>query len=168
MRVKASILVGLLWCLALLSVVVIGILHTARIDLMVVKNYGDRIQAHYLALAGIEKAKALLYLDAMTRKRSGKNHTGELYDAPEYFRDVVLGRGQFRVFRQGRRDEGGKIIYGVSDEESRLNVNRASTEELAKLYGMTPDVAAAIIDWRFWACAPWALRSPATRPTSRR
>src|SRR6266496_1634768 len=30
---KASILVGLLWCLALLSVVVIGILHTARLDL---------------------------------------------------------------------------------------------------------------------------------------
>ena len=60
MRAKASILVGLLWCLALLSVVVIGILHTARLDLLVVKHYGDRIQAHYLALAGIEKAKAPL------------------------------------------------------------------------------------------------------------
>ena len=38
-------------CLALLSVVVIGVLHTARMDLLVVKNYGDKIQAHYLALA---------------------------------------------------------------------------------------------------------------------
>ncbi len=53
MRAKASVLVGLLWCVALLSVLVIGVLHTARLDLLVVKNYGDRIQAHYLALAGI-------------------------------------------------------------------------------------------------------------------
>ena len=33
--------------------IVIGVLHTARMDLYVVKNYGDRIQAHYLALAGV-------------------------------------------------------------------------------------------------------------------
>src|SRR5437879_9370729 len=122
MRAKASILVGLLWCLALLSVVVIGILHTARLDLLVVKHYGDRIQAHYLALAGIEKAKALLYQDAMDRRRSGQNHGRGLYDAPQQFRDVTLGRGRFRVFRFGQPEEGGGIVYGISDEESRLNM----------------------------------------------
>src|SRR6185369_9794476 len=145
---KASILVGLLWCLALLSVVVIGILHSARLDLMVVKNYGDRIQAHYLALAGIEKAKALLYQNARLRTRSGTSHSGELYNTPEQFRDVPLGRGQFRVIRPARADEGGGLIFGVSDEESRLNVNYASAEQLTKIHGMTPDVVAAINDWR--------------------
>jgi competence ComEA-like helix-hairpin-helix protein len=148
MRRRGSILVGLLWCLALLSVVVIGVLHTARMDLFVVKNYGDRIQAHYLALAGIEKAKALLYNDARERTRNGRHHSGALYDAPDSFRDARFGRGEFRVLRRGREDEGGGVIYGVSDEESRLNVNAASSEELMKLDGMTPDVAAAIVDWR--------------------
>jgi competence ComEA-like helix-hairpin-helix protein len=148
MRARASILVGLLWCLALLSIVVIGFLHTARMDLRVGKNYGDRIQAHYLALAGIEKAKALLYQDAKERSRNGKNHDGELYDAPDQFRDVALGRGKFEVIRRGREDEGGGIIYGVSDEESRLDVNTASAEALAKFNGMTPDIVAAITDWR--------------------
>ena len=148
MRTKASILVGLLWCLALLSVVVITVLHTARTDLVIVKNYGDRIQAHYLALAGIEKAKALLFQDAKIRSRNGKNHTGELQANPQQFRDVAFGRGHFRVFRRGRTDEGGGIIYGVTDEESRLNVNSAPADQLEKLSGMTPDVAAAIIDWR--------------------
>ena len=57
-----------------LSVLVIGVLHTARLDLQVAKNYGDVIQARYLALAGIEKAKALLYQDAIARKRSARNH----------------------------------------------------------------------------------------------
>ena len=148
MRERGSILVGLLWCLALLSVVVVGVLHTARLDLMVVKNYGDRIQARYLALAGVEKAKALIYQDAVNRRRSARNHGGELYDAPADFRDVHFGRGQFRVFRRGRPDEGGGIIFGVSDEESRLNINYATTNDLPHLQDMTPDIVAAIIDWR--------------------
>ena len=148
MRCRGSILVGLLWCLAILSVVVIGVLHTARMDLVVMKNYGDRLQAHYLALAGVEKAKALLYHDARERTRSGRHHSGGLYDAPESFRDVAFGRGHFRVFRRGREDEGGGVIYGVSDEESRLNLNVAAAEDLGKLEGMTPDLVAAIMDWR--------------------
>src|SRR5207248_1166667 len=61
---RASVLVGLLWCVAILSIIVIGLLHSAYLDLTVVKNHGDMIQAHYLALAGVEKAKALLYHDA--------------------------------------------------------------------------------------------------------
>lgn len=144
----ASVLVGLLWCLALLSIVVIGTLHTSRIDLMIEKNYGDRIQAHYLALAGVEKTKALLYRDAQQRARSGRNHTGELYNSPDNFRDVRFGRGQFSIIRDGTEAEGGGIIYGISDEESRLNLNSASFEQVSNLDRMTPDVAAAIIDWR--------------------
>jgi DNA uptake protein ComE-like DNA-binding protein len=148
MRQKGSILVGLLWCLALLSVIVIGVLHTARMDLLVQKNYGDRVQAHYLALAGIEKARALLYRDAHDRSRSRKNHTGDLYDDEQDFRNAMLGRGTFSVFRRGRPDEGGGIIYGICDEESRLNVNTATADQLAKLENMTPDVATAIVNWR--------------------
>jgi DNA uptake protein ComE-like DNA-binding protein len=143
----ASILVGLLWCLALLSLIVIGVLHTARMDLLVVKNYGDKIQAHYLALAGIEKAEALLYRDAKDRSHSKKNHSGNFYNDTASFREVKLGRGVFSVLRRGRTDEGGEIIYGVSDEESRLNVNTADTNALGQLQNMTPDIAMAIINW---------------------
>ena len=148
MNQRASILVGLLWCVAVLAVLVVGVLHTARLDLRVVKNYGDRIQAHYLALAGVEKAKALLYHDAVNRRRAAQNHGDSLYDAPQHFQDVALGRGHFRVLRQGRREEGGDIVYGVSDEESRLNVNHGQAGELGKLGGMSAETAAAIVDWR--------------------
>jgi competence ComEA-like helix-hairpin-helix protein len=117
-------------------------------DLMVVKNYGDHIQAHYLALAGIEKATALLYQNARERSRTATSHSGELYNSPDQFRDVAFARGQFRVLRRGREDEGGGIIYGVTDEESRLNANYATADAFTKLYGMTPDAAAAILDWR--------------------
>jgi len=145
---SGSILVALLWSVAILSLVVVSVLHTSRIDLMAQKNYGDRIQAHYLALAGIEKAKALLYQNAHDRSRNGKNHTGELYNAPDQFRDIAFGRGKFRVIRRGREDEGGGIIYGVSDEESRLNVNYATLDELTNIDQMNTYIAGAIMDWR--------------------
>jgi DNA uptake protein ComE-like DNA-binding protein len=145
---RASILVGLLWCLAVLAVVVISVLHTARLDLLVVKNYGDQVQAHYLAVAGIERAKALLYRDVRERSRSALSHSGQLYDTPELFREVPFGRGQFSVLRRARPDEGGGILFGVSDEESRLNANVAGTDELAHLPDITADVVAAIADWR--------------------
>jgi len=148
MRTRASILVGLLWCVALLSLVVVSLLHIARMDLMITKNHGDKIQAHYLALAGIEKAKALLYRDARERSRSARNHSGELFGLPEQFRDVAFGRGHFRVFRRGRPDEGGGVKYGVADEESRLNINTATPAEFTKLEGFTPDLAAAVVAWR--------------------
>src|SRR5580658_7336506 len=120
---QGSILIGVLWCMVLLSVLVIGVLHTARMDLQVVKNYGDRVQAHYLALAGVERAKALLYQDVVTRQQTAKNHTGSLYDDAKNFKDVPLGRGKIQVFRRASPEEGGGIIYGIGDEESRLNLN---------------------------------------------
>jgi competence ComEA-like helix-hairpin-helix protein len=145
---RGSIIIGLLWCLVLVALIVVGFLHSTSIDLQVQKNYGDRIQAHYLALAGIERAKALLYQNARDRSRTRQNHDGQLYDAPDQFRDTALGRGHFRVFRRAREDEGGGVVFGISDEESRLNVNTASTNELEQIDGMNDDVIAAIIAWR--------------------
>lgn len=148
MRNRASILIGLLWCVALLAVVVVGVLHTARMDLIAGKNFGDKIQARYLAMAGIEKAEALLYKNALERSHSGKNHTGELYNDPQDFQEIAFSRGTYSVLRRGRDDEGGGVIYGVSDEESRLNVNVASSDELTKIQGLGSDVATAILGWR--------------------
>src|SRR6476620_9723046 len=127
-RQEASVLVAVLWCLVLLSVVVIGALHTVRIDLIIVKNQNDRIQAHYLALAGIEKARAVLYHDAAARKRSGTSHSTQIYDDPQDFKEVDFGKGQFSVFHQGGENKGGSILYGVTDEESRINVNNTTEE----------------------------------------
>ena len=145
---KASVLVALLWIVALLSVVVVSAMHTTWMDLVLVKSYGDRIQAHYLALAGIEKAEALLYQDAQNRSRSAVNHHSSMYNDSQDFQNISFGRGEFTIVRRGRQDEGGGILYGVSDEESRLNVNVASSNELMQLPDMTLDVAASIIDWR--------------------
>lgn len=148
MNRRASVLVAVLWCVALLSVVVVGALYTTRLNLGAAKNFEDKVQAHYLALAGIEKAKALIFHEAAARKKAARNHSGELFSGAEALRDVSLGRGKFRVIRQGTRDEGGELVYGIRDEESRLNINTAAREELMKIEDMRPEVISSIIDWR--------------------
>lgn len=147
-REAGSILVGLLWCVALLALLVIGVLHAARLDLLVARHHNDRIQARYLALAGIERATALLYHDARERSRSGQSHSGALFNDASQFREVALGRGEYRVLRGGRPEEGGGIVFGVSDEESRLNLNTADADMLGRLPGMPPTLPAAVVDWR--------------------
>jgi DNA uptake protein ComE-like DNA-binding protein len=148
MKKRASVLVAVLWCVALLSVVVVGSLYTTRLNLGAAKNFEDKVQAHYLALAGVEKAKALIFQDASARKKAARNHSGELYTGAEALRDVTLGRGKFRVIRQGGADESDQLIYGIRDEESRLNINTVSREELTKLEDMRPEVVSSIMDWR--------------------
>src|SRR5258707_10684691 len=61
---------SVLWCFVILSAAAISMLHTTQLELRIVKNHGDSIQARYLALAGVEKAKALIY--------RSEEHTSEL------------------------------------------------------------------------------------------
>lgn len=144
MKRKGSILIAVLWCIAILSVIVTGALYSTRLGLGAAKNFEDKVQAHYLALAGVEKAKALIYHEAAARKKAARNHSGELYDSPSDFRSVKFGRGEFSVINESGRN----IAYGIRDEESRLNINTAGADQLTKLKDMLPETAAAIVDWR--------------------
>jgi DNA uptake protein ComE-like DNA-binding protein len=147
-RHTGSILVAVLWSMALLSALVVGVLYAASLNLRVVKNQGDLVHAHYLAVAGVEKAKALLFHDADARRRAGINHTGELYNAPQHFKDIPFGPGQFRVFHRAGPDEGHAMVYGISDEESRLHLNQVTAEILRKLEGIEPEAIASIVAYR--------------------
>jgi len=146
-RCTGSALVVVMWCLVLLGLVVVSTLHTTRLETHIVKNQGDLIQARYLALAGVEKAKALVYQESQRRRESGRDARSTLHDNPAEFQNVKLGRGSFRVIRHGSNASGARV-YGLTDEESRLNMNVASAEQLYKVRGLAIPIAAAVVDWR--------------------
>lgn len=148
MNRQGSILVSLLWIVAILSLVVVGVLHSANLDLRVTKNSGDSIQAYYLALAGIEQAKAVIYQDAKKRREKGINHTGDLYDSPTLFQDVEFARGRFRIGHGGDAGTEEDFRYGIIDEERFLNFNTAGNSQIGRLQGMDENLAGAIKDYR--------------------
>ena len=150
---RGSVLIAVLWCFVILGATVISMLHTTRLELRMVKNHGDQVQARYLAIAGIEKTKALIVQETRKMEAEGVAFDGTLLNDPQDFRQVPLGRGSFQVFRgltPGEQGTGGPepMAYGVADEGSRLNINTASLEEIRMLPGMTDAAAAAVVDWR--------------------
>lgn len=143
---EASVLVALLWILAFLGFVVVGTLHQSSLELRVAKNHADRIQARYLALAGVEKAKAVLYHDLKRRRGEGIHHDGSVLDRPSDFQDQKLGRGQYSVVYQD--PETGTLRYGPTDVSAKLDINQASEQELATLLQADAATMAAILDFR--------------------
>ncbi|MFN0057971.1 MAG: helix-hairpin-helix domain-containing protein [Planctomycetota bacterium] len=149
-RCAGSALVAVLWCTVILTTIVMSSLGAARLDARLAKNHGDQVQAYYLALAGVEKSKALVYALEQRLKSSGESLSQELFDNAAEFKEVRLGRGHFSVRRgalEGEASERG-IVYGLVEEERFLDLNVAALEELVKVPGLDPAFAATIVDWR--------------------
>jgi len=64
---------------------------------------------------------------------SAQNHSAQLYDAPEQFRDVRLDAANF-ASSGGRRDE---VQYHFRSHEESRSCESSFTNELSMLYGMT-------------------------------
>jgi DNA uptake protein ComE-like DNA-binding protein len=62
---------------------------------------------------------------------------------------VPVGDAMFWLLGRGDRQSASDLPYfGLVDEASKLNVNTATLEMIEALPRMTPELAAAIIDWR--------------------
>lgn len=123
----------------------VSVLHTSRQDLRLARHQGDLVQARYLALAGVERAKAALSDDLRQRRRANRHFSAQLENAPKLFKNIRFGPGRYSVLNPSST---APDQFGVQDESGRLDLNSASTNELLRLPGMTLDVAAAIVDWR--------------------
>jgi type II secretory pathway component PulK len=68
-------------------------------------------------------------------------------DEPRYFAAVPVGDGYFWILRP---DYGDPLLpeYGIVDESSKLDINRAGAAALAELPGMNEEIATAIVQWR--------------------
>ncbi|HEY7087383.1 MAG TPA: hypothetical protein VH518_04790 [Tepidisphaeraceae bacterium] len=64
----------------------------------------------------------------------------------DYFAGIPVGDGFFWILRPGY-DDPSLPAFGLVDEASKLDINRATVDQLMMIPGMTDDVAAAIVDW---------------------
>ncbi len=107
--------------------------------------------------AGDERAAAIVAENAIlgaaryaTSVLAKARYPGQLPDLRDYrFEEVALGDAVFWFL--GRGDSGdpqNRPVFGIVDEASRLNLNTATAEMLERLPRMTPELAAAIVDWR--------------------
>ncbi len=67
----------------------------------------------------------------------------------ELFKEAKLGDGRFTVsYAVVGNDELVQVLYGVLDEDRKIDINTASQAVLLRLPGMTSEIADSILDWR--------------------
>ncbi len=135
-----------LWILAFLVLLGLGLGYTTSIDQRLVGYQRDRTMALYLAKAGYYRALVELERDVTPNVDSHLDLWGH---NPEAFQEAKLGEGSFTVsYPIIEKDETERIVYGVVDEDRKVDINTASQSVLLRLPGMTDKIADAILDWR--------------------
>jgi DNA uptake protein ComE-like DNA-binding protein len=134
---RGTIFIAAMWVLIALVGLVLVMSRWARVES---KASANRLAEAQAAMAERAGEQYVLYQVAST----GADATFTSQAIPA---QVPVGDGFFWVTRPDR--EGDRLQdFGVDDEGGRININTASSTMLLMLPGMTPDVAAAIVDWR--------------------
>src|SRR3989338_2921888 len=127
-----SILILSLWILAILAVFSLSIGVSVRQTIRRIQHFETRRQLMSVAETGVKKAlfvlnqerDKLLEYDAINDSWSRNN---------KQFEAVNAGKGAYSIIRSERGDltpswKGrGKVVYGLTDEESKLNINQTTS-----------------------------------------
>jgi DNA uptake protein ComE-like DNA-binding protein len=169
-------LVVVLWVMVLLSFLCVSFARDMTLEMDSANYFVDDIQAGLAAASAVAKARVALasYLPDPSDPSAGSL----LNDAGQWRRVMLTGDtsallaavaatpvgkqpqacyylmgrplGQSAVTGELGLLSGGEeeVVFGLIDEAAKLNVNTAPAESLAKLPGMTEDLAEAIVDFR--------------------
>ncbi len=138
---RGSVLIIVLWIT--LGLVTIALLfgHSTMLSFRAAENRAAGWQAEQAIEAGLRYAIYLI----KNLEETGSIPVLETYQAGP----VAVGDATF--WYMGRANQYLQSIYptfGIQDESAKLNLNTATVEMLELLPNMTPQFAAAIVDWR--------------------
>ena len=138
------------WIMVMLLGLVGEFSYSMRTELKITRNFKEEEEAYRLALAGIEKAKSEL-LAVTDMRQVHMSPSGELLLKKEAADGLDEESEPERKGELGR----GRFSYSLRDEEGKLNINKASRDELRYLLvdsgvdsADADTIADSIIDWR--------------------
>ncbi|OGX36774.1 MAG: hypothetical protein A3C36_06585, partial [Omnitrophica WOR_2 bacterium RIFCSPHIGHO2_02_FULL_52_10] len=151
---QGSALIIAVWALFLLSTFAVQLGAIVRQKVTIVHRLDNRDKLFYIADAGIKyaitqlrKEDALLEADFLSERWS---------DQEDVFKDRKFGQGSFQVSYTLNEGESSRVMYGLSDEERKINLNTASVQVMTRLlehaaelsHNNAEEAAYCIIDWR--------------------
>ncbi len=149
---RGSVLVVVMWSLFFLAILAMAINSYVRPQLELSGRLLGNVKMYYLACAGVERAMLETENDSTAKYDSLQDSWSK---GDVIFNNVPLGQGRFSIIK-GTPLPGAETQYGLTDEESRININKASSDVLKNLLteaaGVLSDdaeeIADSIIDWR--------------------
>ena len=141
---RGTALVLVLWITFALVVVAIYFAHSAKLGYQASDNSLAGFRADQ-AIAGSQRYLAYMLQNVATAGVMPSVDDGD-YNAEA----VEIGAAKFWILGRDENatSEPTEPTFGLVDEASKLNLNTATLEMLEALPNMTPEVAAAIVDWR--------------------
>jgi len=149
-----------IWSLFFLGMLAIAIHAAVWPQVNFASYFVQRVKANYLARAGVKSAILEIKRDKTADVDSMEDNWSQ---NDVVFKDAVVGDGSTSVVRRlpsedSEPDVGGTstILYGLTDEESKVNINQAPRDVLKRLFektgGLNPDdaqgLADCVVDWR--------------------
>ncbi|MCX7661540.1 MAG: general secretion pathway protein GspK [Candidatus Omnitrophica bacterium] len=151
---KASVIILSLWMVALLSALSISLSYGIRQKAVLVRRLEEKRRASSLLEGAVIKAVSYL------RKQIPQGYLGlndNLINNPFDFKDMDFGDDFVSFAYNFFDDASGKILtfYGLTDEASKRNINRAEPLILKQFFmqlGLdeinADEIASSIVDWR--------------------
>ena len=152
-RNAASVLILTLWTLFFLASLAVAIGAHVSAGLRMAGAFKSETTSYYAARAAIERAVGVVAAD--TNRWDAWNEPWHGTDAP--FELMAVGDAEARVYSVDKDSLGHSVTnFGLVDEESRIDINRAHPKLIEALFrdvgdlGETEaaDVAAAVVEWR--------------------
>lgn len=159
------ILIVTIWMLIILSVLAVGIGHRNSIGVKLNRYAIDRLKSYYIAKAGVLAAIKELVKDQISPET--KNYDTmylcgivltEGQTPEDLFKDISFGEGSYSISYKKEILNKSQEIYGLIDEERKINLNAINTESqlvLEKLLELleidsqtTKTIASAVVDWQ--------------------
>ena len=140
-RQRGSVLIIVLWVAFGLVSLTLYFAHAMTFELRASDNRVAEVEAEQILDGAARYVSYLL---------SNEGTNGTLLDVSNHPHEGA-GVGEGYYWLLGRSDRTGtpeEPFFGLVDEASKLNLNTASVEMLQLLPRMTPQLAAAIVDWR--------------------
>ena len=143
---RGAALIVVMWVVVIASLIMLGLLKTARVNFAMAHSELSIVQARWLARAGVERAIATLSDDS-TDVDSADDYW---YEDDLSFEDVELSDGySFDVIAPADdQDYPTRTRFGMVDAASRVNLNVADAGQLKAFAYLTDAQVAALVDWR--------------------
>jgi type II secretory pathway component PulK len=138
---RASVLIIVLWIVIGLVAITLYFANSMTLELRASDNRMNGIAADQ----AIEGAARYVGYALVNYATNGMMPTNVQFTCEA----VPIGDSHFWIIgRDPSSTAATEPTFGLIDESSKLNLNRANTNVLSYLPNMTPDIAGAIVDWR--------------------
>ena len=137
-RRRGSVLILVLIVISSMTILAVGLAYRTRIEMKLAQADALRTKVYYLALGGIERAKALL----SQRELSSANIAGICL-----FNGTAEEEGLFAQLKDCDFQEGTSLAYCLRDEQGYLNVNKSDSAAWENTGSISKENRACILDW---------------------